>query len=60
MALYFTQLYGLNWGSSMWCAGNYGTKVKKALELQAKGIPIEIIREADFYNALGIDDKSIK
>jgi hypothetical protein len=38
----------------MWCAGNYGTKVKKALELQANGSSIQIIREEDFYNALGI------
>ena len=35
-------------GSSAWCAGNYGTKVKKALELQEKGISIQIIREHDF------------
>lgn len=41
-------------GSSMWCAGNYGTKVKRALELQASGISIEIIREVDFYIALGV------
>jgi len=36
-------------GSSSWFAGNYGTKVKRALELQEKGSPIQIIREADFY-----------
>ena len=35
-------------GSSAWCAGNYGTKVKKALELQEKGFSIQIIREHDF------------
>ncbi len=39
-------------GSSAWCAGNYGTKVKKALELQAKGIAILLIREADFFAAV--------
>lgn len=39
-------------GSSAWCAGNYGTKVKKALELQAKGIAILLMREADFFTAL--------
>jgi hypothetical protein len=44
-------------GSSMWCADNYGTKVKKALELQAKGVTIEIIRESDFYTALGCDSE---
>lgn len=41
-------------GSSAWSAGNYGNKVKKALELQAKGNSIEIIRESDFYNGLGV------
>lgn len=40
-------------GSSMWYAGSYGTKVKKALELQTNGISIEIIRESDFYATLG-------
>lgn len=39
-------------GSSAWCAGNYGTKVKKALELQEKGIGILLIRELDFFSAL--------
>lgn len=39
-------------GSSAWSAGNYGNKVKKALELQAKGINILLIRETDFLNAL--------
>lgn len=32
-------------GSSAWSSGNYGTKVKKALEMQSKGLPIQIIRE---------------
>lgn len=41
-------------GSSMWSAGNYGNKVKKALELQAKGKTIEIFRELDFYVSLDI------
>lgn len=36
-------------GSSAWCSGNYGTKVKKALELQEKGIRIIIYREEDFF-----------
>ena len=39
-------------GSSAWCAGNYGTKVKKALELQGKGIDIVVIRETDFFSFL--------
>lgn len=32
-------------GSAAWSCGNYGNKVKKALELQKKGKPIKIIRE---------------
>lgn len=39
-------------GSSAWCAGNYGTKVKKALELQEKGFEILLMREPDFFSAL--------
>ena len=39
-------------GSSAWSAGNYGTKIKKALELQAKGFSIMIIREADFFKSI--------
>lgn len=39
-------------GSSAWSAGNYGNKVKKALELQGKGLPIQIIREAEFFGEL--------
>ena len=39
-------------GSSAWCAGNYGTKVKKALEFQSKGIGIIVIRETDFFSSL--------
>ena len=39
-------------GSSAWCAGNYGSKIKMALELQAKGINVQIIREADFFSAI--------
>lgn len=39
-------------GSDSWVAGNYGTKVKKALELQAAGAGVQIIREADFFAAL--------
>ncbi len=39
-------------GSSAWSSGNYGSKIKKALELQAKGIAIQIIREADFFDGI--------
>ena len=41
-------------GSSAWSSGNYGTKIKKALELQAKGIDVLIIREADLFNAIEV------
>ena len=34
-------------GNSNWSCGNYGNKVKKALELQAKGSNIKIVREMD-------------
>ncbi len=34
-------------GSDAWVGGNYGTKIKKALELQEKGIPIQIVKESD-------------
>ena len=36
-------------GSNAWASGNYGTKVKKALELQEKGSNIQIIRETDAF-----------
>ena len=36
-------------GSSAWIAGNYGTKVKKAMSLQEKGIPVTILRESDYF-----------
>lgn len=41
-------------GSSAWSSGNYGTKIKKALELQAKGIDIMIVRESDFFNSIEV------
>ena len=41
-------------GSSAWSAGNYGNKVKKALEMQDKGSNILLIRESDFFAALGV------
>lgn len=39
-------------GSTLWAAGNYGTKVKKALELQEKGLPVQIVREEEFFKRL--------
>lgn len=41
-------------GSSAWSSGNYGSKIKKALELQSKGIEIMIIREADLFKVIGV------
>lgn len=37
------------YGSSDWAHGNYGTKVKKALEFQSKGAGIKIVKEEDFF-----------
>ncbi len=34
-------------GSDAWVAGNYGTKIKKAMELRAQGADIAIIKESD-------------
>lgn len=39
-------------GNSNWICGNYGSKVKKALELQEKGSSIIIISEVDFFEAI--------
>jgi DNA polymerase III epsilon subunit-like protein len=39
-------------GSTAWSAGNYGNKVKKALEMQGKGSGILLFREADFITAI--------
>lgn len=36
-------------GNNAWVAGNYGTKVKKAMELQAKGLHIDILKESDYF-----------
>lgn len=38
-------------GSDAWANGNYGTKIKKALELKEKGQNIEIMTEAEFFAA---------
>ena len=39
-------------GSSQWAQGNYGTKIKKAMELNSKGSHIEIIKESDFLSLI--------
>ncbi|MDO4428528.1 MAG: exonuclease domain-containing protein [Atopobiaceae bacterium] len=36
-------------GSEAYAMGSYGTKVKKAMDLQAKGAPIQIIQECELY-----------
>ena len=37
-------------GSKAWCYGNFGSKVKKAMEMRSQGIGIEIYGEEDFIN----------
>lgn len=37
-------------GSGQWYCGNYGTKIKKALEMQNKGHHIQILRECEIFN----------
>lgn len=39
-------------GSAAWTNGNYGAKVKKALEYQFRGQPIKIVLEADAMSIL--------
>lgn len=39
-------------GSANWSCGNYGSKVKKALEYQDKGIPVQIVTEETFLNRI--------
>lgn len=39
-------------GSPDWVCGNYGTKIKKALELQKNGNPIQILNEKDFFKVI--------
>jgi len=41
-------------GSEAWLCGNYGGKVKKAVEMQNKGSNIKIISETDFYKGLEV------
>lgn len=41
-----------SFGSGSWGEGNYGNKIKKALEYQSKGLPIEIITETTLFTIL--------
>ncbi len=41
-------------GSDAWAAGNYGSKIKKALENKAKGCNTQIVKEEDFIKELGV------
>lgn len=38
-------------GNENWAMGNYGSKVKKALDWQAKGLPVQIISESELFDA---------
>lgn len=42
-------------GSENWSFGNYGTKIKKAMEYNEKGASIKIIRESDILSSV-LDD----
>ena len=44
-------------GSDAWSCGNYGTKVKKALEMQAKGHCIKILKECEALTPQSLDKK---
>ena len=39
-------------GNESWSMGNYGSKVKKALDWQAKGVPVRIVSEQELFDAL--------
>lgn len=39
-------------GNEMWSMDNYGSKVKKALDWQAKGVPIQIVTEEELFQYL--------
>lgn len=41
-------------GSDNWQCGNYGSKIKKALELQQKGYPIKIYGENEFFQSINL------
>ena len=40
-------------GSAEWKCGNYGTKIKKAKELQADGAKVQIISEDSYLEMIG-------
>lgn len=40
------------YGSEAWSGGNYGNKIKKALEYKNKGMPIMIIAEAALFSVM--------
>ena len=42
------------YGNSSWAYGNYGSKVKKALEYQEQGKDIKIVSEEELFNCLTI------
>lgn len=39
-------------GSDAWATANYGTKVRKALDLQTKGAKVQIVREDDLFKCV--------
>lgn len=41
-------------GNENWAMGSYGSKVKKAKDMQAKGLPIVVIGEEDLFSAFGV------
>lgn len=47
-------------GSTAWTTGNYGNKIKKAMELQEKGCPVLVMKERDFFAALHLTESGSK
>ena len=43
-------------GSKEWSFGNYGTKIKKVMELKAKGFDIDILSEEEFMSSIKLGD----
>lgn len=49
-----------NQGNAAWVSGNYGSKIKKAMELQNAGEKVQIIREDELFEALNqMPDKPV-
>lgn len=46
------------YGSTLWSYGNFGGKVKKAMEFKSRGIDIEIFGEIDFFNLIKRTDST--